>query len=74
MTVPTPPRLTGDSELDLRAVIEWAWGLYRELVLLDVSGKRLDAIAAVTKLDAGTATAADAATAANAIITAATRT
>lgn len=74
MTLPTPPRLTGDADLDLRAVVEWAWGLYRELALLDANGKRLDAISALAPLDTGTATAGQAAAKVNAIIIAATRT
>jgi hypothetical protein len=70
MTIPTPPRLTGQSEIDLPAVIEWAWGLYREIALQNVDERRLNQIAAVPALS-NTATTAETIGAVNAIITAA---
>jgi len=32
-SVPTPPRLTGNPNADLAAVIEWAWGFYKAVEL-----------------------------------------
>ena len=74
MTIPTPPRLRGDANEDLPAVIEWAWGLYRELALTSSAERtRLDRIAALPPLDTGTATLADVAATLNDIIAAATK-
>jgi hypothetical protein len=70
MTIPTPPRLTGNGPTDLASVIEWAWGLYRELALQNVDEKRLDRIAAVPPLP-DTATTTDLIGAVNAVVVAA---
>lgn len=51
MTTPTPPRLIGDAGADLAAIVEWAWMLYRDLVVQSRLTARLDAIAAVAPLD-----------------------
>ena len=71
MTIPTPPRLTGQQSTDLAAVIEWAWGLYRELVLQNAEAVKLSRIGAVPRLEPDTATTPETAEAVNAIITAA---
>lgn len=70
MTIPTPPRLTGSSDDDLSAVIEWAWGLYRELAVQNTDRKRLDLVAAVPPL-APDAAAPQIASTVNAVIAAA---
>lgn len=50
MTFPTPPRTVGDSARDSVALTEWAWGLYRELVVENRVVDRLNAIKAVGQL------------------------
>lgn len=70
--IPTPPRLTGDAKIDLPAVVEWAWGLYRELVVTNTTGRRLDAVASVAPFpDPNSAALPDVAAKVNAVITAA---
>jgi hypothetical protein len=69
MTIPTPPRLTGEARTDLGAVIEWAWGLYRELALQNMDAKRLDTISAIPSLP-DTATLAETISKVNAVIAA----
>lgn len=43
--VPTPPRLTGNSSVDVSLISEWAWGLWRSLVLANPVAQRVDRIA-----------------------------
>jgi hypothetical protein len=71
-TVPSPPRLTGNGPADLAAMQEWAFGLYRALVLANPDRRRLDAVAAVPPLPPG-ASLGDVITTVNAIIAAAGR-
>lgn len=49
-TTPTPPRLTGNTQNDLQAVVSWGYDLYRTLVVEQRLGERLNAIASLEPL------------------------
>ena len=49
-TTPTPPRLTGNPADDSKAMVDWAWILYKNLVIETQMAQRLEAIANVSKL------------------------
>lgn len=48
-TTPTPPRLSGNTQQDLAAIVDWGYSLYRALVIEQRLGERLNAISALTK-------------------------
>lgn len=45
-----PPRLSGNTTQDLQATVEWAWDLYRNLVIEEQVENRLTAVASVSPL------------------------
>ena len=52
--VPSPPRLTGNAAADVAIIADWAWGLYRALVLANPLTQRMDRIAATETVPAFT--------------------
>ena len=51
--VPTPPRLTGNPNTDLAAVIEWAWAFYKAVELGGAYAKSIE-LAGLTDPASGT--------------------
>lgn len=66
--IPTPPRLTGDPNQDLPAIVSWAWLLYRELAVQNPDTRRLDTIGNLPALPESGAPADSIAATVNAII------
>lgn len=73
--VPKPPRLTGNPQVDLATIIEWAWGFYRSVELEGAYAKSSEVSSLINTVDgltdpaSGTVATAQA-TANNALITA----
>lgn len=50
ITIPTPPRLTGDSRIDLDAIVKYSYQLYSAVVIQGRLLERLNAVAALTEV------------------------
>lgn len=52
-TIPTPPRLTGNAQADNASIVNWAYDLYRVVVVEQQIPNRLNAIATIPAITTG---------------------